>query len=98
MGTKLLKRSTFEVLPVGDQTFPSIPDISFNAEDWRGVMPHDNDPLVIQVQILNCDVRKVLIDSGSSTDILYWEAFKAMQLSDEQLKPYSGTLIGFAGE
>ncbi|MCI53099.1 hypothetical protein A2U01_0074345, partial [Trifolium medium] len=58
----------------------------------------DDDPLVIQVQILNCDVKRVLINSGSSADILYWEAFKAMQLSDEQLKPYSGALIGFAGE
>ncbi|GAU40547.1 hypothetical protein TSUD_367500 [Trifolium subterraneum] len=34
----------------------------------------------------------------SSTDILYWDAYKAMHLSDEQLNPYSGTLVGFAGE
>ncbi|GAU22813.1 hypothetical protein TSUD_142530 [Trifolium subterraneum] len=59
---------------------------------------HDDDPLVIQVQILNCDVKRVLIDSGSSADILYWDAYKAMHLSDEQLNPYSGTLVGFAGE
>ncbi|MCI20528.1 hypothetical protein A2U01_0041690, partial [Trifolium medium] len=61
-------------------------------------MPHDDDPLVIQVQILNCDVKRVLIDSGSSADIMYWEAFKAMQLSSEQLQLYVGTLVGFAGE
>ncbi|KAK2389333.1 hypothetical protein QL285_062928 [Trifolium repens] len=61
-------------------------------------MPHDDDPLVIQVQILNCDVKRVLIDSGSSADIMYWEAFKAMQLSNEHLMPYNGTLVGFAGE
>ncbi|MCI17837.1 hypothetical protein A2U01_0038988, partial [Trifolium medium] len=29
---------------------------------------------------------------------MYWEAFKAMQLAGEQLKPYNGTLVGFAGE
>ncbi|MCI46922.1 hypothetical protein A2U01_0068163, partial [Trifolium medium] len=81
-------------MSVRHQAFPSIPDISFNAEEGRDVMSHDDDPLVIQVQILNCDVKSVLIDSGSSADILYWETFKAMQLSDEQLKPYSGTLIG----
>jgi hypothetical protein len=61
-------------------------------------MPHNDDPLVIQVQILNCDVKRVLIDSGSSADIMYWEAFKAMQLSNEHLMPYNGTLVGFAGE
>jgi hypothetical protein len=61
-------------------------------------VPHDDDPLVIQVQILNCDVKRVLIDSGSSADIMYWDAFKAMQLAGEQLQPYHGTLVGFAGE
>ncbi|MCI97745.1 hypothetical protein A2U01_0119046, partial [Trifolium medium] len=29
---------------------------------------------------------------------MYWEAFKAMQLLDEQLMPHNGTLIGFTGE
>jgi hypothetical protein len=29
---------------------------------------------------------------------MYWEAFKAMQLSNEHLLPYNGTLVGFAGE
>ncbi|MCI42505.1 hypothetical protein A2U01_0063742, partial [Trifolium medium] len=38
-----VRRSTFEVLSIGRQTFSSIPDISFNAEDERDVMPHDDD-------------------------------------------------------
>ncbi|MCI69745.1 hypothetical protein A2U01_0091008, partial [Trifolium medium] len=42
---RYVRRSTFEVLSVEHQTFPSIPDISFNAEDGRDVMPHDDDPL-----------------------------------------------------
>ncbi|KAK2450459.1 hypothetical protein QL285_009575 [Trifolium repens] len=42
-------------------------------------------------------LHRVLIDSGSSADIMYWEAFKAMQLSNEHLLPYNGTLVGFAG-
>jgi hypothetical protein len=29
---------------------------------------------------------------------MYWEAFKAMQLSNEHLLPYNVTLVGFAGE
>jgi hypothetical protein len=40
----------------------------------------------------------VLVDSGSSTDIIYWDASKTMQLVGEQLQPYHGTLVGFAGE
>ncbi|MCI61133.1 hypothetical protein A2U01_0082389, partial [Trifolium medium] len=29
---------------------------------------------------------------------MYWEAFKAMQLVGEQLKPYNGMLVRFASE
>ncbi|GAU41233.1 hypothetical protein TSUD_280320, partial [Trifolium subterraneum] len=78
--------------------FSQVPDLSFSPKDASGIVPHDDDPLVIQVQILNCDVKRVLIDSGSSADIMYWEAFKAMQLASEQLRPYHGTLVGFTGD
>ncbi|MCI68575.1 hypothetical protein A2U01_0089836, partial [Trifolium medium] len=30
---RYVRRSTLEVLAVGHQAFPSVPDISFNAED-----------------------------------------------------------------
>ncbi|GAU23009.1 hypothetical protein TSUD_297540 [Trifolium subterraneum] len=95
---RYVRRSRFEKCSVGNSTFPHTPEISFNAEDGRDVAPHDDDPLVVQVQILNCDVKRVLIYLGSSADILYWDAFKAMRLSYEQLKPYYGSLVGFAGE
>ncbi|MCI54053.1 gag-pol polyprotein, partial [Trifolium medium] len=68
------RRTILETYLVGHAAFPSTPDISFTAKDGEGVMPHDDDPLVIQVQILKCDVKRVLIDSGSSADIMYWEA------------------------
>ncbi|GAU44770.1 hypothetical protein TSUD_138820 [Trifolium subterraneum] len=95
---RYVRKSKFEICSVGSSTFPRTPEISFNPEDARDILPHDDDPLVIQVQILNCDVKRVLIDSGSSADILYWDAYKAMRLSDEQLNPYSDTLVEFAGE
>ncbi|WJX84068.1 hypothetical protein P8452_66678 [Trifolium repens] len=93
-----VRRAEFEAKFVGHTSISSTPDLSFTKEDKRKVMAHDDDPLVIQVQILNCDVKRVLIDSGSSADIMYWEAFKAVQLSNEHLLPYNGTLVGFAGE
>ncbi|MCI81158.1 hypothetical protein A2U01_0102430, partial [Trifolium medium] len=37
---RYVRRSTFDVLSIGQQALPSIPDISFNAEDGRDVMPH----------------------------------------------------------
>ncbi|GAU29444.1 hypothetical protein TSUD_150140 [Trifolium subterraneum] len=95
---RYVRKSKFEICSVGSSTFPHTPEISFNPEDAWDVIPHDDDPLVIQVQILNCDVKRVLIDSGSSADILYWDSYKATRLSDDQLNPYSGTLVGFSGE
>jgi hypothetical protein len=50
---------------------------------------------VIQVHILNCDIKRVLVDFESSADMMYWEAFKEMHLAGEQLQPYSGMLLGF---
>jgi len=40
----------------------------------------------------------VLIDTGSSADILYYETFKRMGLDPEQLQPFKGTLAGFIDE
>ncbi|KAK2450458.1 hypothetical protein QL285_009574 [Trifolium repens] len=60
--------------------------------DLNKACPKDPYPLP------NIDrLKRVLIDSGSSADIMYWEAFKAMQLSNEHLLPYNDTLVGFIG-
>ncbi|GAU32570.1 hypothetical protein TSUD_218280 [Trifolium subterraneum] len=50
-----VRKSKFEICSVGSSTFPRTPEISFNPEDARDILPHDDDPLVIQVQILNRD-------------------------------------------
>jgi hypothetical protein len=75
---RYLRRIERETHSTNHVEFPPAPDLSFSPKDAWGVVPHDDDPLVVQVQILNCDVKRVLIDSGSSTDIMYWDAFKAM--------------------
>ncbi|MCI61393.1 hypothetical protein A2U01_0082650, partial [Trifolium medium] len=36
---RYVRQSTFEVMSIRHKIFPSIPDISFNAEDGRDVMP-----------------------------------------------------------
>ncbi|GAU29723.1 hypothetical protein TSUD_264590 [Trifolium subterraneum] len=95
---RYLRKIIHETNVVAHISSPRAPEISFSPSDGEGVFPHDDDPLVIQVQILNCDVKRVLIDSGSSANIMYWEALKAMQLAGEQLQPYNGTLVGFGGE
>ena len=51
-------------------------DMLFSEEDVRGVkQPHD-DPLVIMLMIEGFNTRRVLVDNGSSADIIYLSAFQ----------------------
>jgi hypothetical protein len=40
-------------------------------------MPHD-DALVVIMTVANHAIHRILVDNGSSVDILYWPAFKQM--------------------
>ena len=42
-------------------------------------------------------MHRVLIDNGSSTDILYYPAFQQMRINREQLVPINAPLVGFGG-
>lgn len=53
--------------------------------------------MVIMIVIINWDVRKVLIDEGSSCDILFWSTFQRLDVSHMLVKPYLEPLIGFIG-
>ncbi|XP_058220284.1 uncharacterized protein LOC131330646 [Rhododendron vialii] len=59
-----------------------IPTI-FSEEDVKGIqIPHD-DPLVITIVVANYLTRRVLIDSGSSADILYLHAYDQLKVGRE---------------
>ena len=52
------------------------PDIVFSKRDGCSIrQPHD-DPLVIMLRIEEFNIHQVLIDNGSSTDIIYLPAFQ----------------------
>ncbi|XP_068476881.1 uncharacterized protein [Phaseolus vulgaris] len=73
-------------------------DITFTKEDLRDVVPHDNDPIVISLVTAGRMVHRVLVDQGSSADVMFWPTFEKLQLSPDQLRPYGGCLYGFAGD
>ena len=59
--------------------------------------PHD-DPLVVRAIVANTIVHRVLIDNGSSTDIIFALAIDKMGIGREKLDPVSTHLRGFSGE
>ncbi|GAV78449.1 hypothetical protein CFOL_v3_21917, partial [Cephalotus follicularis] len=72
--------------------------ISFSEVDYEGVrLPHD-DPVVVTLMVELFTTKRILIDSGSSADILYKHAFDQLRIPVDQLKPVKTPLVGFAGE
>ena len=59
--------------------------------------PYD-DPLVIRVVVANKIVHRVLVDNGSSADIIFALAFDKMGIEREKLEPINAHLWGFFGE
>ncbi|GFZ19866.1 hypothetical protein Acr_28g0005710 [Actinidia rufa] len=66
-------------------------------DDLRGLhLPHD-DALVVSAVIANFNVQRILIDNGSSADILFISAFERMKVGLDKLHPFHTPLIGFGG-
>ncbi|XP_013617681.1 PREDICTED: uncharacterized protein LOC106324220 [Brassica oleracea var. oleracea] len=71
--------------------------ISFSAADTHGVsMPH-NDPLLIDIGIGEYHVTNVLVDTGSSVDLIFRDTLDKMGVGLCDMKPSSRTLTGFNG-
>ena len=72
--------------------------ITFSDSYLEGCQhPHD-DPLVVRAIVVNTTVHRVLIDNGSSADIIFASAFDKMGIGREKLDPVNTHLQGFSGE
>ena len=60
-------------------------DMSFNEADARGVRQPLNDPLVIMLNIEGFNTKRILVDNGSSADIIYLPAFQQLKLDEKRL-------------
>ena len=54
--------------------------------------------MVIRDNIAGWEINRVLIDFGSSADIIFINAFGQMKLSKTQLQPSDSPLIDFGGK
>ena len=71
--------------------------ITFTEEEAERIHhPHD-DAIVITLLIADYTTRRVLVDNGSSADILYLPAFQQMKLGRDRLRPVNSPLVGFGG-
>ncbi|KAG5548722.1 hypothetical protein RHGRI_014171 [Rhododendron griersonianum] len=72
-------------------------EITFTEQDMEGVAFPHNDTLVLSIPIQRKMVRRVLVDQGSSTEILYYAAFMALGFTKDQLSLMDAPLVGFTG-
>ena len=71
--------------------------ITFMNADAKRVHHPYNNAIVITLLITDYTTRMVLVDNGSSTDILYYLGFQQMRLRRDQLRPINSPLVGFGG-
>lgn len=71
------------------------PTISFTKEDARRLHHLYDDALAISLLILDFNTRRVLVDSGSSANILYHSVFQQMRINKERLLPLDTPLVEF---
>ena len=72
--------------------------MSFNEADAKGVKQPHNDPLVIMLNIEGFNTKRILVDNGSSADIIYLPAFQHLKLGPKRLRKFESPLVSFNGE
>ncbi|XP_013639626.1 PREDICTED: uncharacterized protein LOC106344874 [Brassica oleracea var. oleracea] len=71
---------------------------TFTDADAEGVnFPH-NDPLVVEIMVADCEVPRILVDTGSSVNLIFQENLQKMELRGYKHKPKTRQLTSFAGE
>lgn len=63
---------------------------------WKEFVSH-NDVIVIAIRISRTETRRILIDNGSLSYIIFFSTFEQIGINEEKLNKISRSLIGFNG-
>ena len=72
--------------------------ITFSDSDIEGCQHPHEDPLVVRAIVAHKTIHRVLVNNGSSTNIIFASAFDKMGIGREKLEPVNAYLRGFSGE
>ncbi|XP_075652743.1 uncharacterized protein LOC142623227 [Castanea sativa] len=72
--------------------------LCFSDEDKVGTLQPYDDALVVTLRIGGYDVKRVLVDQGNGTEIMYPNLYKGLKLRPEDLACYDSPLVGFDGK
>ncbi|KAG7559607.1 Ribonuclease H-like superfamily [Arabidopsis thaliana x Arabidopsis arenosa] len=75
-----------------------LPEVTFSESETSQLdKPHD-DALVITLDIAHCEVSRVLIDTGSSVDLIFLDTLTRMGISKQNIKGPPSPLVSFTSE
>ena len=63
--------------------------LSFLDADKQGTIQPYDDALVVTLRIGGYDVKRVMVDQGSATEIMYPDLYKGLGLKPEDLTTYN---------
>lgn len=73
------------------------PEITLSHKDIVIFFPHEDDPIIISIQLSYWNIKNVLMDPKSSANVLFCEAFERVQLDLDDLHPFRAPVVGFLG-
>ena len=74
------------------------PPLAFYDSELPGGVSNSAIPLLVRASMANTNVRRVLIDTGASCDIMYTGLLTTLQLTEKNFSPYVGNVLyGFNG-
>ncbi|KAL0434917.1 UNVERIFIED_CONTAM: hypothetical protein Sradi_0199600 [Sesamum radiatum] len=75
------------VMEIDDKASTGGPMDHFGPVDAQGVQLPHNDVLVISAIVANYTVKRIFVNSGSSTDVIFYKVYQQMELEDASLEP-----------
>ncbi|XP_052297148.1 uncharacterized protein LOC127902324 [Citrus sinensis] len=71
--------------------------IMWTEDDEEGILYPQEDALVIKAKVAGTELQRILVDTGSSVDILFKSALYDMGIADLKLERTNTSLKGFGG-
>ncbi|KAM3011774.1 hypothetical protein FF2_030444 [Malus domestica] len=83
--------------PEASKALENLGVISFSQKDLEGIQFPYNDALVVTLRVANSRVKRIMIDRGSNTDVLFWSTFRRMKLNEKEIRSNPTPIYAFEG-
>jgi len=73
-------------------------EVTFHESDTNGLDRPPNDPLFITLTIGDFNAERVLVDTGSTLNIIFLTTLREMKVDMTQIVPTPRPVLGYSGE